>query len=865
LFKKLNKSISAMNETLPKILFQNINLLLTIFFLIPSRSFPLTLLDLLTQKEEKISLHDFLNHIKTNPSSLIFSWREKEGEWHQLQFQVVGKYLKAEDSRFKVKITPSIYKSGLEISCEIVPKQEIDAPHELLLSSIFDPSKWKRQFYPCPPYLVLPPSSPTTIRFLAEENDWTELKEGPSVFFYPFGVLENDSHFLLWGSLDIGKFALLTPNLIPNHIPAICFRPKRLNKNETLQLELYIKSFPKSKFPRYRDVLRWYIENWKDSDPLTGEILKNAGNIISLKERLRRTLPTGNLVGFPGGEQVSDGKGNLNDWGKYKLQGWQELKIGSLWYYAWHRWDETYPTEGEWVGETSYRIKADILRSDIEALIKAGIHPFLYFRQFLTAEGTYKDKPPYKDWIEVNERGQSSSGYSYRLNPDNAKLVGIEEVHCFPADFGNDSFRLWYFENLKKCIDFYQPAGIAFDMGWAWWSLGEFSRANPKTSNSHAVTRFQADVWNWLREKHPAMRIITNEAFGIPSQLFADGILIEGGAPAGKDELDYESAKAIPTQVISFEYPIYYNGMIQPLDKKDRPYLIVKYRAKGIEAIGDYAIHITEGVPGREATAISLSEIIADGEWHTATVDLRKIENVEMIKGIAIQVQAKEESAYLDIAYIAFSPSPNQTEGEQETPLNRFPSHIDERYTNFWQIRPDWLQNPSKDFSLIKGDGFTRFEVRGKGLGMKWGFNVLKGIIAQRYMKVLSWGACIGGDIWWSPSDEILSFSAQAMGMFPITDSRAIISKDKRLFASGWEDGKDVLIAVYNNSDEEINSVLLLEGNLAKKLKTSHFVFLNAFGDLKANERRNITGREIPIRLSPRCGLLISSKEGVFE
>jgi len=150
-------------------------------------------------------------------------------------------------------------------------------------------------------------------------------------------------------------------------------------------------------------------------------------------------------------------------------------------------------------------------------------------------------------------------------------------------------------------------------------------------------------------------------------------------------------------------------------------------------------------------------------------------------------------------------------------------------------------------------------------LGMKWGFNTLKGIIAQRYMKVLSWGACIGGDIWWSPSNEILSFSAQAMGMFPITDSRAIISKDKRLFASGWEDGKDVLISVYNNSDEEINSVLLLEGNLAKKLKTSHFVFLNAFGDLKAKERRNITGREIPIQLLPRCGLLISSKEGVFE
>jgi hypothetical protein len=148
---------------------------------------------------------------------------------------------------------------------------------------------------------------------------------------------------------------------------------------------------------------------------------------------------------------------------------------------------------------------------------------------------------------------------------------------------------------------------------------------------------------------------------------------------------------------------------------------------------------------------------------------------------------------------------------------------------------------------------------------MKWGFNTLKGIIAQRYMKVLSWGACIGGDIWWSPSKEILSFCSQAMGMFPITDSRAIISKDKRLFASGWEDGKDVLIAVYNNSDEEIKSSLLLDGNLVKKLTNSFFIFLNAFGDPEVKEKRNIKGKEISIQLPPRCGLLISSKEGILE
>ena len=837
---------------------KNMSEILAILVLIPTLSFPASLIDSLIQKGESLKLNDFLRFLEANPSSLLFSWREKDGEWHHLQFKLQGKTLQAEDHLFSLKITPSIFKNGLCLSCQIIPKENLYSPYELLLSSPFHPSNWERQFYPCLPYLVLPPSSPTTIRFLAEENDWTELKEGPAVFFYPFGILENDTHFLLWGSLDIGKFALLTPNLIPNHIPALCLRPKSLKKNESLQLELFIKAFPKTKFPRYRDVLRWFIENWKDSDPLTGEILKNAKGIIVLKEKLKRTLPYGNLVGFPGGEQVSDGKGNLNDWGKYKLEGWRTMKIGSLWYYAWHRWDETYPTEGEWIGETNHIVKADVLRSDFKALLSSGIHPFLYFRQFLTQEGTYEDKEPYKDWIVVNERGQLPPAYGYRFTPENAKKLGINEVHCLAADFGNDSFRLWYLENLKKCIDFYQPAGIAFDMGWAYGTWHIYSRSNPKTSNPHAVVRLQAEVWNWLREKHPNMRIISNEAFGTVSQLFADGILIEGGAPAGKEELDFESAKAIPTQVISYEYPGNYGGLVVAIDKKDYPYLIVKYRAKGIQVSDDYAIHITEGIPGREATAISLKELIADDEWHTTVVDLRKIENVQLIKGMAIQVQAREDSAYLDIAYIAFSSSPNLLPKE-EIPLNRFPAYIDERYITYWEGRPDWLTNPAKDFSIVKGDGYTRFEVKGKGLGMKWGFSAFKGILAQRYMKVLSWGACIGGDIWWMPSREMLSFNAKAMGMFPIIDSRAIISMDRRVFASGWEKDKDILIAVYNNSDEEVKSKLLVDEGIGKKLKEALFIFLNPFGDPFLKEKREIKGGTIPISLPPRSGLLISS------
>lgn len=819
------------------------------------QSHPVYLVNFVAERGEKVSVKDFLSYLRANLSALSFSWREKDGEWRHLAFQITGDSLETSDSHFLVKVTPSAYKGGLLLSCRISPKRGLESPYELLLSAPFEPKAWERQFYPRLPYLVLPPDSPALIRFLAEVNDWTELKE-LGVFFYPIGILENKTHFFLWGSIDIGKYALLTPNLLPNRIPCMCLRPIKLKEKEALTIELYLKSFPKSRYPLYRDVLRWYIENWEDSDPLTGTILKKTSSIIEFKKRNIRRLPWGNLAGFPGGEPIADENGNLNAWGRYLSEGWKQQKIGSCWYYAWHNWDDTYPTEGEWVGEVGYKNSADKIRNCIKVLLSAGVHPFLYFRQLLAKEGLKEDGPPYKDWVAVNEKGEVPWGYEWTPSLENAKLIGYQKIHCIPADFGNDAFRLWYLEKLKRCIDFYLPAGIAFDMGWAYPNSAVFSRANPNTSNPHAVARLQADVWNWLREKHPEMRIITNEAPGVPSQLFADGILIEGGFAAGKTELDYESAKAIPTTVISYEYPSQYSAFLVPLDKKDRPYLILKYRVSGVVPMENYALYISEGTVGREATVIKLRELEADGKWHTKIVDLRDITDVEKIKTIAIQVQSSEEQAYFDVAYIAFSDSPTLTLPTENTEFSHFPSYIDCRFSRFWQSHPEWLGNPSKDYRVEVKEDYTHFEVRGQGVGMKWEFIAHSGIIAQEYMKVLSLGACIGGDLWY-PFPEILSFSAFAMAMPPITDSRRLVVNDERIWVSGWEDEEKLLIAIYNKSEEEVRAVLKLKKDMFVKMRNNIMVILNAYGEPLRESAPNLKEEGLWFEIPSRGAILI--------
>ncbi len=809
------------------------------------------LVEWILAKQGRVGREEFTFYILQKPSLLVLRWRQREGEWKALgPWRKSNKGFLTEDPYFSAFLSVSSYKGGLLISCEVTAKQEVSKPLEFLLSSPFQPNQWTRQFYPRLPYLILPPTASWNIKFLASANDWTELKEWPGVYIYPFGVLENEKYFLLWGSLDIGRFALLSPNLIPENIPALAFRPLSLKKDEKFSLQLFLKLFPKSDF-RYRDVLRWYLQNCQNSDPLTK-------NLFSYKERSRR-LPEGNLAGFAP-LPITDAEGNLTESGKGYLEYFSSRRIGSLWYYAWHRWDETYPTVGSWWGETG-KHTAEEIKIYLRTLRANGLYPLLYFRQFLAEEGVREDEPPYRDWIGRDERGNPSSGFEYPLPPEAKEEISIDRVHCSAGDFGNDSFRNWYIEAIKRCMDVYQPAGIAFDMGWACATNWQFSHANPRTSTSHGILRLQMEIWEWLNKKYPDMRVIINESYGTPSQLYADGVLIEGGFAAGKTELDYESAKAVPTTVISYEYPFLYMGQLQGVSTKERPYLLMRYRAKGIAKSDDYAVYVTEKIVGKEGIAIKLSDLIADGEWHIITVDLHNIPQVEDLKGIAFQVQAEDEEAWIDVDYIYFGESADDHPREGKESLSRFPVLLDEHNFSSWVPEPTWLRNPSPTYSLERVGEFVRFYVKGKGLGMKWDCVGHRGLIAQEYMKVLALGACIGGDI--QIFEDLLAFSARAMAMRPIIDWRRLDSLDEKIYASGWEDARGVLIAVYNNKEEEgmAEVSIRLSNDLVRKLGGGRGVVLGTWGSKTGEEKVRIEKGVMRARVPPKGGLLIYSKE----
>jgi len=93
-------------------------------------------------------------------------------------------------------------------------------------------------------------------------------------------------------------------------------------------------------------------------------------------------------------------------------------------------------------------------------------------------------------------------------------------------------------------MSYYRPAGIAWDMGWR--------------PDHPGILTVQAHVFRWLRQHYPAMRVISNEASGTPTQFFSDAILIENGIVYGKSWYDYEVSKAFNTYCVTLERPEFF-------------------------------------------------------------------------------------------------------------------------------------------------------------------------------------------------------------------------------------------------------------------------------------------------------------------
>lgn len=693
------------------------------------------------------------------------------------------------DGLFTASLEASPWHGSLRLKLMLTATHAATQPTEIVVCCPFDPSLWSRAFYPRLPYLEVAPEALVSLRFAADATDATTPSEVPQVAFYPFGVLENDQCFVLWGCPDVGRYAVLSPNAVAAAVPCLSLRPKLLAVGQPLEFDLVLRRFNKPQC-RYRDVLRWYLRSAVSSDPLVRDLFPWDGRPHA------RRLPVGSL---------GSGVGRLAEPGidgRKLLEELRRRRVTGLWFQGWGPWDETYPTEGAWLTEYWARLSADQVREEIAWQRRNGLFPFLYCRQFLAEQGVHDDRPPYRDWLGRDENGGRQAWGDYPVPDKVAAEIGFHVLQQSCADFGNDAFRAWYEGRIKACLDHYQPAGIAWDMGWGAGPTWGYSRAAPRTPNGDGMLRVQADLWRWLLAHHPEMRTIANEAFGTPSQMFADGILIEGGFATGKTELDYEAAKALGTTVISYEYPSQYAARLAGLPTEAARYVQLRYRAVGVNtASGRYVVYPSQEIVGKEGPAIACSDLQADGEWHVATFDMRKLPNIAEVKGLAFGMEAGADEAHLWVDYLRFSATPDGP----PLPLGpgSFPSIITGADAAAFEPRPGWLGNPAPEYGVRRDEGVLEFYVWGAGRGMSWSFFPATGELAQEYLKVVSLGACLGAGLraeW----ETLNAFSAQAMALAPLVGSHDVdvTPESSGVTAAGWGGTGRLLVAAHNGSTE---------------------------------------------------------------
>lgn len=744
-------------------------------------------------------------------------------------------------------------REGLALRVLLTAHRGREGPCYLQVAAPFNPAPWQRQFFPRLPYLILKPEEAATVRYLARADDATPSAGWSGIFFYPFGVLENEREFLFWGSMDLGRYCVLTPNARPRCLPCLTLRPVRIQAGQTFSFDLLLRRFPKPAY-RYRDVLRWYLAHARNSDPLTAPLIR-------WLERPTRTTRRGVLLGGVGG--LFDRAAWLPLARQYRQNG-----VGQLWFYGWNAWDESYPSTGVWLTESWVPLNAARVRREIRQLRTEGFRPLLYCRQFLTEEGVHRDRPPWPAWIGRNERGQPQTWGESPVPETAQRVVGAPVLHQRIADFGNEDFRRWYGSRVKACLQAFDPAGIAWDMGWANLPDWQYSQANPATANSHGMVRVQADLWQWLQAWHPDKIVIANEAPGTPSQLFAHGILIEGGTLAGKTELDYEAAKAFRTTLISYEYPDQYARRGKGVDTARYPYLAFRYRAWNIDARDDYALYLSEGLPGREGTLIRCRDLISDGEWHTLVVKTATVPEVRENKMFALEIRvAPQGDAHLWVDYIRFT---DQEDGRPAAvPLppggGQFPLEVDLDSDEGWTLQPMWMPDPAMDAGLRVEDGVGHFWARDAGRGMKWLFTCQRELVAQELMQVMAWGACPGGGFQEGLS-EIYRFAGEAMGIPLLTDSHAVeVLSGEKVAASAWAGSGRLLVAAFNAGDSSASARVRLQLPANQECpRTAQMTLLSPGGKPLGHRtvrlvRRGDRCTELEASLQGRGGVLVTA------
>lgn len=165
---------------------------------------------------------------------------------------------------------------------------------------------------------------------------------------------------------------------------------------------------------------------------------------------------------------------------------------------------------------------------------------------------------------------------------------------------------------------------------------------------------------------------------------------------------------------------------LPPIALAETPWLVIRYRTENLnQQHSDYSIYLRDGNAKRQLSPWTPNDLIGDGAWHVAAVDVSTLTDRSAVDQIAVQVQAGstgEARMWLD--WIGFSDTPPSDAtilGQRDAApgpadwIAPLPSAV-------WTAQPSWLTNPAGPDShhTKTAAGVTGFGVTTSGRGMKW-------------------------------------------------------------------------------------------------------------------------------------------------
>ncbi len=670
-------------------------------------------------------------------------------------------------------VTYDFSGKDLQVKCDIRYKKDDPRTFQAGMRSLFRANEWDRNIAMTFPITARHPEIATTGAFFYKVNDDTRKTH---ISNYPCSIAECDDRYLLWGSHDLGKFAVLSPNDLPWRQPSMLVTPVGIKAGDTSSFEIFYSILPKAD-NTVTQVMYDYIGKMYSSLPLMKDLLYRRDFRYSTNGAFAWYHPTGVKPGYDG-------------WRQSML----DRNANNVWYSWWTNWDEVCPTEGEWVTYDSRQLSAEGLKEDIQYMKSKGLNVYLYFRQFLVEEGTYEDKAPYKAWLGRDAEGKRIPFIDFPV-PKPELVGGLETIRWTAADFSNPDYREWYIDMVKRAIDYYQPSGIAWDMGFS----SAYGAYDPETGIGNGTLYVQAVIRDWAAEKYPEMRIATNESFISPTALMGDSLLIEGAWDvAHKDELTYQIACGHDLTLFSLQLTDDYIIQGAPeIPAKEFTHLVITARAENISQA-----HII-------AADLFNFGFKDDGTWQTIKVPIDKL-------------TALAFNAPLRLAYQTVIADENGN-GVLEIADARFVAENDpDREDHFFFGKG----TPASDFVMFgkwmsgkvttgevtateNGVRFTADQPGGCSGGWLW-ITPVKEKWVYYQMKILGLGA-ICSDAQVAAMTEINKFAANAAAMRRIAAKKVIYDLPENVFGTIWTRDANVCGAIFNDNTDAVNLQLRLK------------------------------------------------------